>query len=327
MDRRDPCAVTARTPIALTIAGSDSGGGAGVQADLKTFAALGVYGASAITALTAQNTLGVGAIHVCPPDIVAAQIEAVLADFDVAAIKIGMLGSAANVAAVAGSLGRPLPSSLAGEGLGVRGRRGSAVVETRASRRDPSSGQASPGHLPPQGGKGRAPFVVYDPVMVASSGDALAGVGLIEAVKARLLPLADCLTPNVAEAAALIGAPPARDEAEVARQGAALVKLGPRAVLMKGGHLASAEAIDLLVTADAVRRFAAPRLDSLNLHGTGCTLSSAIAAHVVLGASLTDAVAAAKDFVAAAIERGRDATIGAGAGPLLPLPLSEARRP
>ena len=321
MDRRDPRAVTARTPIALTIAGSDSGGGAGVQADLKTFAALGVYGASAITALTAQNTLGVGAIHICPPDIVAAQIEAVLADFDVAAIKIGMLGSAAVAEAVAGSLGRPLPSPLAGEGLGVRGRRGGAVVETRASRRDPSSGQASPGHLPPQGGKERAPFLVYDPVMVASSGDALADAGLIEAVKARLLPLVDCLTPNLAEAAALVGAPLAQDEAEMARQGAALLKLGPRAVLMKGGHLASAEAVDLLVTADAVRRFAAPRLDSANLHGAGCTLSSAIAAHVVLGASLADAVAAAKDFVTAAIERGRDATLGAGPGPLLQSPL------
>ena len=166
-------------------------------------------------------------------------------------------------------------------------------------------------------------FLVYDPVMVASSGDALAGVGLIEAVKARLLPLADCLTPNVAEAAALIGAPPARDEAEMARQGAALVKLGPRAVLMKGGHLPGAEAIDLLVTVDGVRRFAAPRVASRNLHGTGCTLSSAIAAQVVLGASLPEAVAAAKEFVRLAIERGRRLTLGGGAGPLAPLPLSE----
>jgi hydroxymethylpyrimidine/phosphomethylpyrimidine kinase len=315
MDRRDPRAVTARTPIALTIAGSDSGGGAGVQADLKTFAALGVYGASAITALTAQNTLGVVAIHICPPDIVAAQIEAVLDDFDVAAIKIGMLASAAIAEAVARRLaGDPSPQPSPASGRG-----GETLLPLAGVRRTFGSlrgGCAKRGRM-------RA-FLVYDPVMVASSGDTLAGVGLIEAVKAWLLPLADCLTPNLAEAAALIGAPPARDEAEMARQGAALVKLGPRAVLMKGGHLASAEAIDLLVTADAVRRFAAPRLDSLNLHGTGCTLSSAIAAHVVLGASLVDAVAAAKAFVTAAIERGRDATLGAGAGPLLQSPLSEA---
>jgi hydroxymethylpyrimidine/phosphomethylpyrimidine kinase len=157
--------------------------------------------------------------------------------------------------------------------------------------------------------------------MVASSGDALAGAGLIEAVKARLLPLVDCLTPNLVEAAALVGAPLAQDEAEIARQGAALVKLGPRAVLVKGGHLPGTEAVDLLVTADAVRRFAAPRLDSRNLHGTGCTLSSAIAAHIVRGASLPDAVAAAKDFVRGAIERGREATLGAGAGPLIQIPL------
>ena len=335
MARGDARAVTGRARIALTIAGSDSGGGAGIQADLKTFAALGVYAASAIAALTAQNTRGVSAIHLPPAKIVAAQIEAVLADFDVAAIKIGMLGSAEIVEAVADCLQGAAPLLPLREKVSAEGRRMRGLLqppqgveaETRASRRDPSSGQASPGHLPPQGGKGRAPFVVYDPVMVASSGDALAGAGLIEAVKARLLPLVDCLAPNLAEAAALLRAPLAQDEAEMARQGAALVKLGPRAVLMKGGHLPGAEAIDLLVTADAVRRFAAPRLDSLNLHGTGCTLSSAIAAHVVLGASLTDAIAAAKDFVAAAIERGRDATIGAGAGPLLPLPLSEARRP
>jgi hydroxymethylpyrimidine/phosphomethylpyrimidine kinase len=335
MDRRDARAVKARTPIALTVAGSDSGGGAGVQADLKTFAALGVYAATAITAVTAQNTLGVGAIHVCPATIVVAQIEAVLADFDVAAIKIGMLRSAEIVEAVAGSLGRPLlPLRVSGEPsvrreVSAEGRRMRGLLqppqgveaETRASRRDPSSGQASPGHLPPQGGKERRPFVVYDPVMMASSGDALAGAGFVEAVKARLLPLVDCLTPNLAEAAALVGAPLAQDEAEMARQGAALLKLGPRAALMKGGHLAGAEAVDLLVTADAVRRFAAPRVASPNLHGTGCTLSSAIAAYVVLGASLPEAVAAAKDFVAAAIERGRDVALGQGAGPLLQLPL------
>ncbi len=283
MDRRDAFAVTARAPIALTIAGSDSGGGAGIQADLKTFAALGVYGASAVTALTAQNTRGVVLIHVAPPAIVRAQIDAVLDDFDVRAIKIGMLGSADVVAAVAESLAR---------------------------------------FLPPQGGKGRAPFIIYDPVLAASSGDALAGAGFVAAVKARLLPLVDCLTPNLAEAAALIGAPLARNEDEMTGQGRALLALGPHAVLMKGVHLAGDEAVDLLVTADGVRRLAAPRLASQNLHGTGCTLSSAIAAHIALGADLAEAVAAAKDFVASAIARGRDVALGAGAGPLIQIPLN-----
>jgi hydroxymethylpyrimidine/phosphomethylpyrimidine kinase len=161
------------------------------------------------------------------------------------------------------------------------------------------------------------PFVIYDPVMIASSGDALAGAGFVAAVKARLLPLVDCLTPNLAEAAALIGAPPAMSEDEMTGQGRALLALGPSAVLMKGGHLAGDEAVDLLVTAEGVRRFAAPRLASHNLHGAGCTLSSAIAAHIVLGADLAEAVAAAKDFVAAAIARGREIALGAGAGPLI----------
>ena len=266
-----------------------------------------------MTALTAQNTRGVASIHVAPPAIVRAQIDAVLEDFDVRAIKIGMLGSAEVVEVVAASL----PSPLAGEGPGVRGRRASASPETRALRRDPSSGPS--GHLPPQGGKGLAPFVIYDPVMVASSGDALAGGGFVAAVKARLLPRVDCLTPNLAEAAALLGEDVAANEDEMAAQGRALLALGPRAVLMKGGHLAGDEAVDLLVTTDGVRRFAAPRLASPNLHGTGCTLSSAIAAHIALGADLVEAVAAAKDFVGAAIERGRDVKLGDGRRPADPI--------
>jgi len=275
MDRGNPLV----TPIALTIAGSDSGGGAGIQADLKTFAALGVFGASAITALTAQNTRGVRAIHLMPIEIVLAQIDAVLEDFDVVAIKIGMLGSAEIVEAVAGRL--------------------RAVQDRRSST---------------------PPFLVYDPVMVASSGDALAGAGFVEAIRSQLLPLVDCLTPNLAEAAALLDEPQARNEDDMARQGRALVRLGPRAVLMKGGHL-DGDAVDLLVTAEAVQRYAAPRIDSRNLHGTGCTLSSTIATHIVLGASLAEAVARAKDFVRAAIERGREVKLGGGAGPLLTLAL------
>ena len=310
MGRGDATSMTARTPIALTIAGSDSGAGAGVQADLRTFAALGVYGASAVTALTAQNTQGVRAIHLAPPRMVAAQIEAVLADFSVAAIKIGMLGSAEIVGVVA----EALPSSpSAGEGLGVRGPRRQArssgagpLIRPRFAR-PPSPASAR---------RDRA-FIVYDPVMAASSGEALSGAGFVEAIRTRLLPLVDCLTPNLAEAAALLGVPRALSEDDMARQGRALLELGPRAVLMKGGHLQGGEAVDLLVTADAAaRRYAAPRIASKNLHGTGCTLSSAIAAFIVLGLALPEAVAAARAFVREAIEAGRDLTLGAGPGPL-----------
>jgi hydroxymethylpyrimidine/phosphomethylpyrimidine kinase len=311
--------VTPRLPIALTIAGSDSGGGAGIQADLKTFAALGVYGASVVTALTAQNTRTVRAIHYPPPEIVGAQIDAVLEDFDVAAIKIGMLGMAAIVEVVAENLPSPAGGGVGGEGS--RGRRSvrgpgpssGAVArsEERAFFRTPYSR-----HLLPQG-EGRRAFVVYDPVMIASSGDPLSGAGFVETVRASLLPLVDCLTPNLAEAASLLGERIARSEADMARQGEALLKLGPRAVLMKGGHLESDEAIDLLVTEGDVRRFAAPRLLSKNLHGTGCTLSSALAVNIVLGAPLPEAVVAAKAFVRHAIERGRDVPLGSGAGPLI----------
>jgi hydroxymethylpyrimidine/phosphomethylpyrimidine kinase len=275
MDRRDPSGVT-RARIALAVAGSDSGSGAGIQADLKTFAALGVYGATAITAVTAQNTIGVSAIHAMPPEIVRAQIDAVFKDFDVAAIKIGMLANAEIVSVVAEMLR-------------------SAIQ--------------------------RQKFVVCDPVMAASSGDALAGAGFAGALRTGLLPLVDCLTPNLAEAAALLEEPVAESEADMARQGHALAALGPRAVLMKGGHLDGPESVDLLVAADGVRRYAARRLQARNLHGTGCTLSSAIAAQIVLGRSLPDAVAAAKAFVVEAIEAADGTTLGAGVGPILQMRL------
>jgi hydroxymethylpyrimidine/phosphomethylpyrimidine kinase len=313
--------MTARSAVALTIAGSDSGGGAGIQADLKTFAALGVHGVSALTALTAQNTCGVGAIHVAPPAIVRAQIEAVLEDFDVRAIKIGMLGSvevveaAADGLLVSWKLAPPLTLPLpAGGEKGAAAR--ISPLPVHGERQGEGQGDRPQGSAP-----AKRSFVVYDPVMIASSGDALAGAGFVAAVKARLLPLVDCLTPNLAEAAALLGAPIATSEDEMTEQGRALLALGPRAALMKGGHLAGDEAVDLLVTAAGVRRFAAPRLASLNLHGTGCTLSSAIAAHIALGADLAAAVAAAKDFVGTAIERGRDVALGAGVGPLIQIPL------
>jgi hydroxymethylpyrimidine/phosphomethylpyrimidine kinase len=316
MDRGDAPSMTARTPIALAVAGSDSGAGAGIQADLRTFAALGVHAATAITALTAQNTQGVRAIHLAPPDVVAAQIEAVTEDFAVAAIKIGMLGSAAIIEAVAAFL----PSPLAGEGPGVRGPAPKGALLHGAAAPDPSSGGLRPPPSPARG-EGQAAFIVYDPVMAASSGEALSGAGFVESVRERLLPRVDCLTPNLAEAAALLGEGIAESEADMARQGSALIALGPRAVLVKGGHLQGDEAVDLLVTADRVRRFAAPRLVSKNLHGTGCTLSSSIAAHVVLGKPLPEAVAAGKAFVREAIEAGRGLTLGAGPGPLIQIKL------
>ena len=298
----DAAFVNQKLSIALTIAGSDSGGGAGIQADLRTFAALGVYGASVVTALTAQNTRGVEAIHYPPPEAVGAQIDAVLEDFAVAAMKIGMLGGAETVRIVAERLRSP----------------------DDPSKGDRPSGRPIVCHLRGRG-EGRQAFIIYDPVMIASSGDSLSGPGFVEAIKSSLLPLVDCLTPNLAEAAALLDEPIALSEADMTRQGAALVKLGPRAVLMKGGHLEGGEAIDLLVTGDAVRRFAAPRLFSKGLHGTGCTLSSAMAAKVVLGASLPEAVAAAKAFVRQAIERGRDITLGSGANPLIQTELCGGR--
>ena len=253
--------------IALTVAGSDCGGGAGVQADLKTFAALGIYGTSAITAITVQNTLGVSAVHALGPQLVAAQIAAVREDFGVAAVKLGMLATPEIVAAVG--------EALAG-----------------------------------------APGVVYDPVMVASSGDALMREGFVAAAM-RLFPRLDLLTPNLAEAARFLGRPEARTEAEMEAQGGALVALGARAVLMKGGHL-EGEAVDLLVTAEGARRFAAPRIASRNLHGTGCVLSSAIAAYIARGLDLPEAVAQAKAFTRRAIENGRALALGNGAGPLIP---------
>jgi hydroxymethylpyrimidine/phosphomethylpyrimidine kinase len=271
--------MTAPTAVALTIAGADSGAGAGIQADLKTFAAFGVYGVSAITAVTAQNTLGVRAVHVVPAAVVGAQIDAVLEDFAVAAIKIGMLADAGIAEAVAGRLRE--------------------VASQKARTR---------------------PFVILDPVITASSGDALSNEGLIDSIRTIMLPLVDCLTPNLPEAAALLGKPEARDEETMIEQGRALIALGARAVLMKGGHLASPEAVDLLATADRLRRYSSKRIASNNLHGAGCTLSAAIAAGIARGEPLAEATAAAKAFVAEAIEAGRTAGLGRGRGPLIQRP-------
>ena len=271
--------LTPKTPVALTIAGSDSGAGAGIQADLKTFAALEVYGTSALTAVTAQNTRGVRAVFTLPAGIVAAQIDAIFEDFNVAAVKIGMLSSLEIVEAVAEALLRHSPR-----------------------------------------------FVIFDPVMIASSGDSLVALTAIAAMRSRLFPLLDCLTPNLAEAGAFLGEPQARDEAGMIRQGRALLELGPRAILMKGGHLESVEAVDLLVTKAGMRRYAGPRIASRNLHGTGCTLSAAISACLVRGQNLEEAVRGAKAFVEKAIGAGREIVLGGGAGPLMQLPPGARRR-
>jgi hydroxymethylpyrimidine/phosphomethylpyrimidine kinase len=267
--------LTGKIPVALTIAGSDSGGGAGIQADLKTFAALGVYGTSALTAVTAQNTLGVQAVFPLAATIVAAQIDAIFGDFNVVAAKIGMLPTAEIVEVVADAILRH-----------------------------------------------RTRFVLLDPVMIASSGDQLIAPPAISAMKSRLFPILDCLTPNLSEAAEFLAGTLAGDEDAMVAQGLALLKLGPRAVLMKGGHLKSVEAVDILVTNGGPRRYAGPRIASRNLHGTGCTLSAAISAHTVMGRELGESVTSAKAFVAQAIGAGRDIELGAGAGPLIHSPLN-----
>lgn len=261
---------TSSSPVsALTIAGSDSGGGAGIQADLKTFSALGVYGASVVTALTAQNTLGVTAIHEAPAAFVAAQIDAVFSDLSVDAVKIGMLASPALIAAVADGLGR-WPTGP----------------------------------------------VVLDPVMVATSGDVLLVPEAIETLLARLFPLAGLVTPNLHEAARLTGRPPADTRGEMIRQGEVLLGLGARAVLVKGGHGTGAEAADVLLDGRGATWFAAPRHETRNTHGTGCSLSSAIAARLAVGRGLEEAIAEAKDWLTAAIRAADGLKVGRGNGPI-----------
>lgn len=257
------------TAIALTIAGSDSSGGAGIQADLKTFSALGVYGASVITALTAQNTRGVDGVLAVPPDFVLAQMHVVARDLQVRAVKIGMLGTRAIVEAVA-------------EGLN-----GFPAVP-----------------------------VVLDPVMVAASGDALLDEDAVEALRVTLIPKAALVTPNLAEAARLLGEAEARDERGMAAQAAKLKALGPGAVLVKGGHAEGPEAVDMLVDAEGSLRLAGPRVATAHTHGTGCTLSSAVAAELAKGASLRTAVKRAKAYVTASLERAGELHVGEGRGPL-----------
>jgi hydroxymethylpyrimidine/phosphomethylpyrimidine kinase len=251
---------------ALTIAGSDSGGGAGIQADLKTFSAFGVFGTSAITAITAQNTVGVRAVHVVPVEVVVAQIEAVVSDLGADAVKTGMLATSGLVAAVASCL---------------------ATLDVDR--------------------------LVVDPVMVAKSGDHLLDDDAVETMRSALLPRALVVTPNVPEAEVLAGLT-IRNEDDL-REGARRVHaLGPRHVVMKGGHLPGDLVVDLLYDGREFRRFEGPRVAGRNTHGTGCTFASAVAAALAHGRGIEAAVGAAKAYVAEAMRRGP--ALGRGHAPL-----------
>jgi hydroxymethylpyrimidine/phosphomethylpyrimidine kinase len=257
--------------IAVTIAGSDSGGGAGIQADLKTFSALGVYGASVITSLTAQNTLGVQGIADVSPAFIAAQMNSVFGDLSADAVKIGMLSKTPIIEAVAAGLAQHKLTN-----------------------------------------------VVLDPVMVATSGDRLLQPEAIEALSTLLIPRARLITPNLPEAAALLDKPVAENEGAMRLQAERLLLFGARAVLMKGGHGEGHESVDLLVDGNGVTRLAAPRVHTRNTHGTGCTLSSAIAAGLAKGLELAQAVQEAKDYVTSAIAAGSRLNVGSehGHGPV-----------
>ena len=260
--------MSARPLRLLTIAGSDSGGGAGIQADLKTFAAHGCHGMSAITALTAQNTLGVTAVHVAPAELVAAQIDAVFDDIGVDAIKIGMLASA-------------------------------EMVETVAATLRPRVRSGVP--------------MVLDPVMVAQSGDSLIDDEAVQALLEHLIPLASLVTPNLPEAARLTGRPVG---SEVERLAAArqLGECGDMAVLVKGGHGEGDEVVDLLLAEGAFHRYAARRIETRSNHGTGCTLSSAIACRLAAGEAMSIAVSGAIEYLRAALEDSFP--LGQGNGPV-----------
>ena len=266
-DARTDALRPSRIPIALTIAGSDSGGGAGIQADLKTFAALGVYGMSVLTAITAQNTVAVTAVHELPTDLIAAQIDAVISDIGTDVVKTGMLGSAEIIRTVAGK-----------------------IHEHGLDR------------------------LVVDPVMVAKSGDWLLREDAVEALRRELIPLALVVTPNLPEAEVIVGHSVATlDEMRAAAR--EIVALGARAALVKGGHLAG-DPIDVLFDGERVVELPARRIQTPNTHGTGCTYASAIAAYLARGESVEAAVASAKVYLTAAIERAYPIGHGRGHGPV-----------
>jgi hydroxymethylpyrimidine/phosphomethylpyrimidine kinase len=256
-----------KIPKLLSIAGSDPSGGAGLQADLKTFSAFACYGMAVVTALTVQNTRGVSSVHPIAPEIVTAQMDAVFADIEVDAVKIGMLAQP-NIA--------------------------ESVAKTLA--------------------RARARNIVLDPVLAASSGDALSDAGLVEAINSALLPLAALVTPNLSEAAALTGRPLAGDTEAMAAQARILLEQGARAVLVKGGHLEGAP-VDVFYDGVQLRLFAGRRVQTRNTHGTGCALSSAIAARVAHGAGLIEAITQAKSWLEAALAAADELDIGRGCGP------------
>jgi hydroxymethylpyrimidine/phosphomethylpyrimidine kinase len=252
--------------IALTIAGSDSGGGAGIQADLKTFAAHQVFGTSALTAVTAQNTLGVTAWQALPADLVTAQIEAVAGDLGVHAVKTGMLANAAIVEAVA-----------------------AAIVSLDL------------------------PHVVVDPVMIAKGGDRLVETAAVDVMRTELLPRAHVVTPNIPEAEVLSGMP-IRTLDDMREAGRRILALGPRVVLVKGGHLEGPQAIDVVCMDGDIFELSGERIDTRHTHGTGCTLASAIAANLALGQGAREALRRAKEYLTGAIRHAPG--LGKGHGPL-----------
>ncbi|BEN89268.1 MULTISPECIES: bifunctional hydroxymethylpyrimidine kinase/phosphomethylpyrimidine kinase [Serratia] len=254
---------------ALTIAGTDPSGGAGIQADLKAFSALGTYGTSVITALVAQNTRGVQSVYYIDPAFVAAQLDSVFSDVRIDSVKIGMLANADIVQAVAERLR----------------------------------------HYRPE-------FVVLDTVMLAKSGDPLLAPEAVASIRRELLPLVSIITPNLPEAAALLACAPAEDEAQMREQGRALLAMGCRAVLMKGGHLSENESPDWLFSAEGEQRFTAPRVATRHTHGTGCTLSAALAALRPRHADWAATVAAAKDYLQQALQQAGTLEVGHGIGPV-----------
>ncbi|MUL18010.1 bifunctional hydroxymethylpyrimidine kinase/phosphomethylpyrimidine kinase [Aliivibrio fischeri] len=260
----------AATPIVLTIAGSDSGGGAGIQADIKAISATGGYACSVLTALTAQNTQGVTGIYPISGEFVEQQLDAVFSDLNVIAVKIGMLSDSDIIHSVAKKIKQYAPQ-----------------------------------------------FLVVDPVMVATSGDLLLQASAIDSLKSELLPLADVITPNLPEAAALINTQVPKNEVEMTAMINQLRQLGAKSVLLKGGHLEDdTNSTDLLILSDTVERLSTARIETRNTHGTGCTLSSAIASYLAQGHELQTAVTLGKHYITQAIIHADDLNIGQGHGPV-----------
>ncbi|MGF1729247.1 bifunctional hydroxymethylpyrimidine kinase/phosphomethylpyrimidine kinase [Photobacterium kasasachensis] len=263
-------AIPSKTPITLTIAGSDSGGGAGIQADIKAISATGSYACSVITALTAQNTQGVSGILAVEPEFVEQQLDSVFTDLDVKAVKVGMLSDTNIIRVVAAKLRQYQPK-----------------------------------------------YLVVDPVMVATSGDLLLQQDAISSLKSELLPLADVITPNLPEAAALLGVAIPHSEQEMTNMIDGLREIGAKSVLLKGGHLEQdTNSTDLLILANDVIRMSTPRIPTSNTHGTGCTLSSATASFLAQGIELTTAVQCAKSYITKAISHADELEVGSGHGPV-----------